>query len=245
MMAALLAIEDLHVRYGGIAAVRGVSFTVKEGEVVSIIGPNGAGKSSTLAAIAGGVAIERGRITFGDADITGRSPEQIARLGLSLVPEGRHVFATLTVAENLAVGTYMRGAIRDLEPALALFPRLKERLHYPAGRLSGGEQQMLALARAMLTRPRLMLVDEPSLGLAPMIVDQVYAALLDLRRREGLSLLIVEQSSHRILKHADRICVLRNGRLELEGQAANLQDGDAIKQAYFGFGAGVHDEARP
>jgi branched-chain amino acid transport system ATP-binding protein len=242
---ALLAVDGLHVRYGGIAAVRGVSLTVNEGEIVSIIGPNGAGKSSTLGAIAGGVAVERGSIRYAGGNIAGKSPEDIARAGLSLVPEGRHVFGTLTVAENLAVGTFMRPGKHDIEPALALFPRLKERLHYPAGRLSGGEQQMLALARAMLTRPKLMLVDEPSLGLAPIVVDQVYATLLDLRRREGMSLLIVEQSSHRILKHADRICVLRNGRLELEGNAADLKDGEAIKQAYFGFGQAAHPEARP
>lgn len=242
-MAPLLEVDDLHVRYGGIAAVRGVALQVNEGEIVSIIGPNGAGKSSALGAIAGGVPIERGRIAFAGGAIAGRSPEQIARLGLSLVPEGRHVFATLTVAENLAVGTFMRPQQNAFEQALTLFPRLKERLHFPAGRLSGGEQQMLALARAMLTRPRLMLVDEPSLGLAPLIVDQVYAALLDLRRHEGLSLLIVEQSSHRILKHADRICVLRDGRIQLAGRASDMQDGRAIKQAYFGFSAQM--EASP
>ncbi len=237
----LLEVEELHVRYGAVAAVRGLALSVADGEVVSIIGPNGAGKSTTLAAIAGGVIPERGRIKLAGANLIGQRPEQIARIGISLVPEGRHVFATLTVEENLAIGTYMRrsraGVAGEIADVLKLFPRLQERRRMPGGRLSGGEQQMLVIARAMLTRPRLLLVDEPSLGLAPLIVDQVYEILLDLRRREGLTLLIVEQSSHRILKHADRIYVIRSGRIQLEDRAANLRSGEAIKQAYFGFGS--------
>lgn len=232
----LLAVENLEVGYGGIAAVRGVSLTVNQGEVVSILGPNGAGKSSTLAAIAGGVVPRAGRVAYAGQDIAGVRPEEIARRGLSLVPEGRHVFATLTVEENLAVGTYMRKERADIEAALDRFPRLRDRRGFPAGRLSGGEQQMLVIARAMLTKPKLMLVDEPSLGLAPIVIDQVYEILLDLRR-QGMSLLIVEQSTSRILKHADRIYVLRGGAVQLEDKAANLQDGDAIKRAYFGFDA--------
>jgi branched-chain amino acid transport system ATP-binding protein len=234
----LLAVEDLHVRYGGVAAVRGLSLTVGAGEVVSIIGPNGAGKSTTLAAIAGGVPAERGRIRFAEHDITGRRPEEIALLGISLVPEGRHVFGTLTVEENLAVGTYMRPRRESaIGTMFELFPPLFERRRTPAGKLSGGEQQMLVIARAMLTAPRLILVDEPSLGLAPRIIDKVYEILLDLRQRQGLTLLIVEQSSHRILKHADRIYVIRDGRIQLEDRSANLRDGEAIKKAYFGFAA--------
>ncbi len=238
MSASLLEVDDLHVRYGGIAAVRGLSLYVAPGEVVSIIGPNGAGKSTTLAAIAGGVVPMSGRIRLAGADLMGQRPEQIARAGVSLVPEGRHIFATLTVEENLAIGTYMRadrkGVADEIKAIFQTFPRLDERRKAPAGQLSGGEQQMLVIARAVLTRPRLLMVDEPSLGLAPLIVDQVYATLLELRRRDGLALLIVEQSSHRILKHADRIYVVRDGRKQLEDRAANLKN-EAIKRAYFGF----------
>jgi len=169
-------------------------------------------------------------------------PEQIARLRLSLMPEGRRVFGTLTVAENLQIGGYMLGdraaARSDMERLLGHFPRLRERLHYPAGRLSGGEQQMLAVARAVMTRPRLLLVDEPSLGLAPEIIDQIYEILLELRRREKLTLLLNEQSSARVLKFADRIYVLKGGAVGLEGRAADLRDGEAIRHTYFGFGSG-------
>lgn len=236
---ALLEVANMSVRYGDLMALRDASISVAEGEVVCIIGPNGAGKSTTLAAIAGGVAPITGDIRFDGNSILGRRPEQIARLGLSLVPEGRHIFGTLTVEENLQIGGYMRAdraaARSNMERLLDHFPRLRERLRYPASRLSGGEQQMLAVARAVMTRPRLLLVDEPSLGLAPMIIDQIYAILLDLRRRENLTLLINEQSSARILKFADRIYVLRSGIVQLQGRAADLQDGDAIRQAYFGF----------
>jgi branched-chain amino acid transport system ATP-binding protein len=237
--AALLSVEDLHVSYGRLAAVKGVSVEVGKGEVVCLIGPNGAGKSTTLAAVAGGVAAQRGRISFNGADVTGKRPEDIARLGISLVPEGRHVFGTLTVKENLRIGTYMRadkGSVEaDVARVLEYFPRLRERLHFPAGRLSGGEQQMLVIGRALLARPLLMMVDEPSLGLAPMIVDQVYDILLEMRAREGLTLLINEQSSHRVLKYADRIYVIRTGNIKLADRAAALRDGEAIKRAYFGF----------
>ena len=241
-MAALVEVDGIHVRYGDLIALRGISLTVAEGEVVCIIGPNGAGKSTTLAAIAGGVTPHAGDIRVDSRSILGQRPERIARLGLSFVPEGRHIFGTLTVEENLRIGGDIRrdrsAAKADMARLLELFPRLAERLKYPASRLSGGEQQMLAVARAVMTRPRLLLVDEPSLGLAPKVIDQIYDILLDLRRRANLTLLINEQSSNRILKHADRIYVLRGGRLQLEGRAADLQDGEAIRHAYFGFGEG-------
>ncbi|GLK85838.1 ABC transporter ATP-binding protein [Ancylobacter defluvii] len=240
-MGALLTIDDVHVRYGDLVALRDVSLTVAQGEVVCVIGPNGAGKSTLLAAVAGGVTPWRGSIRFGDTEVVGLRPEVVARQGLSLVPEGRHIFGTLTVDENLRIGGFIHkgraDAKADYERLLELFPRLRERLNFPAGRLSGGEQQMLAVARAVMTRPRLLLVDEPSLGLAPRIVDQIYEILLDLRQREGLTLVINEQSSNRILKHADRIYVLRGGRIQLEGRAADLADGEAIRSAYFGFGS--------
>src|SRR3984885_14763840 len=242
VMAPLLEVENLSVRYGDLIALRDASLTVSEGEVVCIIGPNGAGKSTALAAIAGGVTPVSGAIRLDGQSILGQRPEQIARLRLSLVPEGRHIFGTLTVAENLQIGGYMLGdraaARSDMERLLDHFPRLRERLRYPAGRLSGGEQQMLAVARAVMTRPRLLLVDEPSLGLGPKIIDQIYEILLELRQREKMTLLINEQSSARILKFADRIYVLRSGTVQLEGRAADLRDGEAIRHAYFGFGEG-------
>jgi branched-chain amino acid transport system ATP-binding protein len=241
----MLEIEDIHVSYGRLRALKGVSLRVAPGEIVCLIGPNGAGKSTTLAAVAGGVTPARGHIRLEGQQLADVRPEQIARMGVSLVPEGRHVFGTLTVAENLRIGTYMRqdrNAIgADVDRILEMFPRLRDRISSPAGRLSGGEQQMLVIARALLTRPRLLMVDEPSLGLAPKIVDQVYEILLAARRSEGLTLLINEQSSHRILRHADRIYVIRNGHIQLHGTAAELADGEAIKGAYFGFG----DAAEP
>ncbi len=235
----MLEVDNIHVNYGRLQALRGVSITVRQGEIVCLVGPNGAGKSTTLAAIAGGVAPHTGRIMLEGRALGGVPPEAIARLGVSLVPEGRHVFGTLSVAENLRIGTFQRrdrsGVNADFERILEHFPRLRERLQQPAGRLSGGEQQMLVIGRALMTRPRLVMVDEPSLGLAPKIVDQVYEILLRLRRDGDLTLLINEQSSERVLKFADRIYVMRGGRIHLHDLAANLQDGKAIQHAYFGF----------
>ncbi len=235
----MLEVADIHVNYGRLAALRGVSLNVDEGEIVCIVGPNGAGKSTTLAAIAGGVRPHQGAIRFGGASLIGHAPEAISRLGVSLVPEGRHVFATLSVEENLRIGTYQRrdraNVEADLHRMLELFPRLRERLQQPAGRLSGGEQQMLVICRALMTRPRLVMIDEPSLGLAPKIIDQVYEVLLDICRRESVTLLINEQSSERVLRFADRVYVLRNGGIRLHGRAADLRDGRAIMSAYFGF----------
>ena len=232
-------VTGLHVRYSELVALRDVSLTVAEGEVVCIIGPNGAGKSTLLAAIAGGVTPNKGTIRFRGHSLVNLPAERVARLGLSLVPEGRHIFGTLTVEENLLIGASRRGDRRaigqDLDRVFGYFGPLRQRRAYPAGRLSGGEQQMLAIGRALMTRAPMILVDEPSLGLAPKIIDQIYKILLDLREREKLTLLINEQSSHRILKHADRIYVLRAGQIRLQGTAEHLADGHAIKEAYFGF----------
>jgi branched-chain amino acid transport system ATP-binding protein len=237
-----LEVSGLHVRYSELVALRDVSLAVAEGEVVCVIGPNGAGKSTLLAAIAGGVTPSKGTIRFRSHELTDSTPEKIARLGISLVPEGRHIFGSLTVEENLWIGASRHGnrreAAKDLGRVFEYFGPLRERRLYPAGRLSGGEQQMLALARALMARAPMILVDEPSLGLAPKIIDQIYKILLELRAKEKLTLLINEQSSHRILKHADRIYVLRAGEIRLHGTAAELRDGRAIKEAYFGF----HDE---
>lgn len=235
----LLQVEGLHVHYGRLAALRDVSLGVEEGEIVCIVGPNGAGKSTTLLTISGALKPTSGSVTYDGRAIHGQSPETIARLGISLVPEGRHVFTTLTVEENLRVGTYMRrdrGQIeKDYRRVLELFPILAERSGQAAGKLSGGEQQMLVIGRALLTKARVMTIDEPSLGLAPNLVDRVYDVLFELREREGLTLLIVEQSSERALKSADRIYVLRNGQVQIEGAAKDLQDGVKVHQAYFGF----------
>jgi branched-chain amino acid transport system ATP-binding protein len=245
----MLEVDNIHVNYGRLQALRGVSLTAQQGEIVCLVGPNGAGKSTTLSAIAGGVAPHTGRITLEGRSLAGMPPEAIARLGVSLVPEGRHVFGTLSVAENLRIGTFQRrdraGVNADFERILEHFPRLRERLQQPAGRLSGGEQQMLVIGRALMTRPRLVMVDEPSLGLAPKIIDQVYEILLRLRQSGDITLLINEQSSERVLKFADRIYVMRGGRIHLHDRAANLQDGKAIMHAYFGFAEHAPTPAEP
>jgi len=242
----LLKVDNITVHYGRLAAVRNVSVDVNEGEIVCIVGPNGAGKSTTLLTISGILSPTEGTVTFADRNITGTNPENVARMGISQVPEGRHVFTSLNVEENLRIGTRMRKDRSEIEKdfamVLEMFPVLGERKRQPAGKLSGGEQQMLVIGRALLTRPRLMTIDEPSLGLAPKIVDRVYEVLTDLRNRIGLTLLIVEQSSERALKAADRIHVLRSGQIQLSGFAKDLIDGEKVKQAYFGFTEGVKHE---
>ncbi len=235
----LLSIENIAVHYGRLAAVRGISIEVQQGEIVCIVGPNGAGKSTTLLTVGGALSPSSGTIRLEGKTIAGAKPEEIARLGFALVPEGRHIFATLTVEENLRIGTGMRRdrhlIAQDMERVLGYFPRLAERLRSPAGRLSGGEQQMLAIGRALLTKPRIIAIDEPSLGLAPLVVDQVYEILAELRRRENLTMLIVEQSTERAVQSADRIYVLRSGRIELTGMSSELADGELLERAYFGF----------
>ena len=237
----LLEVEDICVHYGRVLAVRSVSLSVAEGEIVSIVGPNGAGKSSTLLAIAGALALTSGSVRLDAEPIDGSTPEAIARKGICLVPEGRHIFAGLTVEENLRLGTIIRrdreAVGRDMEQVLDQFPVLAARLKSLAGTLSGGEQQQLAIARAYLMRPRLMMLDEPSLGLAPMIVDHVYEVLTALRG-EGMTLLIVEQSGTRALDVSDRVYVLRTGSVELSGLSRDLRDTPELEEAYFGFDGG-------
>jgi len=234
----LLRVSDLHVRYGEISAVRGVSLDVEEREIVCIVGPNGAGKSSTLLAIAGGLQQAEGVVELNGSPLLGRPPETLARLGISLVPEGRHVFGTLTVEENLRLGTKMRknrSAIeQDVERIFGQFPILKERRRAPAGKLSGGEQQQLVIARALMTGPQIVLLDEPSLGLAPQMVDTVYDILWELRE-QGVTMLVVEQSVERAFDVADRIYVMRTGQIELSGTSEELEDHEDLHQAYFGF----------
>jgi branched-chain amino acid transport system ATP-binding protein len=240
----LLSLSNVSVRYGRLTAVRGVTFTLAEGEILFITGPNGAGKSSLLRAIAGVVPPAGGRIDLADRDITGQAPEDIARLGLSMVPEGREVFGSLTIEENLMVGTGMHSATRgwkaraatELEAVYATFPILKERRHSQAGLLSGGQQQMLVIGRALMTNPRLVAIDEPSLGLAPNITDQVYERLIALRAERKLTLLIVEQSSTRAMLVGGRMMLMRGGEIVLDGDARALGQSQAMQSAYFGYG---------
>jgi branched-chain amino acid transport system ATP-binding protein len=236
----LLAVNDVTVRYGRLTALRGITLTMAEGEVLFVSGPNGAGKSTLLNAIAGVVPAISGSIAIDGAEVTGAPPEQIARRGFSLVPEGRNVFGTLTIEENLNVGAGMRAdkqqVARDLESVYHEFPMLAERRHAAAGMLSGGQQQMLVIGRALMAAPRLMAIDEPSLGLAPKIIDQVYEILVRLRAQRRLTLLIVEQSSTRAMMTGGRMILMRGGRIVLEGEAGDMVKDERLKQAYFGFG---------
>ncbi|MCC5989559.1 MAG: ABC transporter ATP-binding protein [Pararhodobacter sp.] len=234
----MLDISELTVRYGKLTALEKTDIRVDEGEAVFVVGPNGAGKSTLLKTVAGLLRPAGGRIAFEGQSIAGGAPERLCRRGLALVPEGRHIFRTLTVEENLLVGMMIRrdrAAVQDdLEQILGLFPILRERFRGVAGNLSGGEQQQLAIARALLQRPRLLMIDEPSLGLAPLVIDQVYASLKELNAT-GLTLLVVEQSTARVLDLATRVYVLRGGKVVLSDTAEALASGDAMEEAYFGY----------
>lgn len=237
----LLSLTDVTIRYSRLTAVREVSFSVEEGEILFITGPNGAGKSSLLRAIAGVTHCASGKIVLEGTDITTEKPENIARMGFSMVPEGREVFGSLTIEENLMVGTGMhtgarRGRIGDeLASVYDMFPILKERRNGQAGLLSGGQQQMLVIGRALMTQPRLIAIDEPSLGLAPNITDQVYERLIAMRAQRGLTLLIVEQSSTRAVMVGGRMILMRGGQIVLDGDARKLGNSEAIQAAYFGY----------
>lgn len=239
----LLNLVDVSVRYGRLTAVRGVSINLKEGEVLFITGPNGAGKSSLLRAIAGVTPIAGGHIEFDGGQIAGRTPEDIARLGFSMVPEGREVFGSLTIEENLMVGAGMHSrtpgwkgqTAADLASVYDTFPILKERRNQQAGLLSGGQQQMLVIGRALMARPRLIAIDEPSLGLAPNITDQVYERLVALQAERSLTLLIVEQSSTRAVMVGGRMILMRSGQVVLDGDARELGNSEAMQAAYFGY----------
>lgn len=233
----MLEVQSLRVDYHKVPAVRDLSFRVAEGEVVCLVGPNGAGKSTTTMAICGVKRATSGRILFDGNDISRFSPEKIAGMGVSLVPEGRRIFGRMTVRENLLIGSSLPRAaaarVQALERMFALFPILKERCDQPAGQMSGGEQQQLAIARAMMTSPRLLIVDEPSLGLAPQFVDLVFATFAQLRK-EGVTILIVEQSSRRALALADRLYLLRSGQVVMDGPVADLSNSAQFEAAYFG-----------
>ncbi|AVG39507.1 ABC transporter ATP-binding protein [Achromobacter insolitus] len=235
----MLKVEELSVAYGGVQAVRGVSLEVRPGEIAALLGANGAGKSSTLMAIVGSVKPKGGRVVFEGRDITGTSPDKLVTQGISMIPEGARVFARQPVEQNLRLGAY---TVRDervygerLERVYTLFPRLKERRAQLAGTMSGGERQMLAIGRALMSGPRLLLIDEPSLGLSPLLVEQVFDALAVLNRDDGLSVLLVEQNMAQALEVAARAYVMQSGRVALSGEAAELAASDEVRKAYLGM----------
>lgn len=234
----LLKVEDLHVAYGGVQAVRGISLEVCKGGITALLGANGAGKSSTLLSIVGSVKPKAGRVTFDGDDITGLTPDVLVRRGIALIPEGGRVFARQPVEQNLRLGAYTvrkGGAYQErLDQVYALFPRLAERRAQIAGTLSGGERQMLAIGRALMSGPRLLLVDEPSLGLSPLLVETVFDTLADLNR-SGTSILLVEQNMAQALEIAARAYVMQSGAIALQGSAEEIQSSDHVRRAYLGL----------
>ncbi len=234
----MLSVENISVSYGTIRAIRDIQLSISGGEIVALLGPNGAGKSTTLKALMGLHPVTSGRVMFEDQVITGLATEQIVRLGMTLTPEGRKVFAGLTIDENLRLGSAARkdrsGVAQTRSEVLELFPILQERLNQFAGTLSGGEQQQLAIARSLMSAPRLLLLDEPSLGLAPQIVDQIFDLISDLRQR-GLTILLVEQNAEMALEIADRGYIYSNGNIELTGTSAELRASDEVANTYLGI----------
>ena len=238
--APLLQLKRLRVAYGGIQAVKGIDLDVAEGELVCLIGANGAGKTTTLKGITGLQPVKSGTIHYAGEDITGRPAFELVRRGLSMVPEGRGVFGALTIEENLAMGAYARknrAEIRtDVERVFELFPRLKERRSQTAGTLSGGEQQMLAMARALMSRPKLLLLDEPSMGLAPLMVQKVFETVIQISG-EGVTILLIEQNAKLALEVASRGYVMESGEITLHGEAKNLLSDPKVRAAYLGEAA--------
>ena len=233
----MLKVEDLHVSYGAVQALKGVSFHVEDGEICALIGANGAGKTTTLHAITGLVRTSSGVIEYDGRDLTHVAPHKIVTLGLAHVPEGRHVYASMSVAENLAMGAYFRNDKKaiaaDLEEVYVLFPRLKERVKQLAGTLSGGEQQMLAMGRAIMSRPKMVVMDEPSMGLSPLLVNDVFIIIKSMHAR-GITVLLVEQNARKALSIADRAYVLETGTITMEGTGAELLADERVKRAYLG-----------
>ena len=233
----MLKVTNLKVSYGGIEALKGISFDVEQGQIVTLIGANGAGKSTTLRAISGLVKPAAGSINFMGQDITNLNPQRIVSTGISLVPEGRRVFVNLTVKENLKIGAYLRQDKDEIEETIQdiyrRFPRLKEREWQLAGTLSGGEQQMLAVGRAMMARPKLMMMDEPSLGLAPLVVKDIFSIIRDLKS-EGITILLIEQNANAALRCADYGLVLETGSITLTGTGEALLNNEQVKEAYLG-----------
>lgn len=233
----LLKVKDLCVSYGAIKALRGISFEVEKGEIITLIGSNGAGKTTTLHSVSNIIKKQSGTILFGGEDITNLVADKIVAKKLIQVPEGRRVFANLSVQENLELGAYLRkdkaGVAKDMEHVFSLFPRLKERLKQAAGTLSGGEQQMLAIGRALMSQPDLLLLDEPSMGLAPILVDEIFEIIKRINA-DGTTILLVEQNAFKALSIADRAYVLETGEITKSGKAAELLNDDSVKKAYLG-----------
>ena len=233
----MLELHDVHVQYGNIRSLQGVSMRVAEGELVALIGSNGAGKTTTLRTISGLLRPSPGAITFEGTDIHRASTDRIVALGISHCPEGRRIFASLSVRENLQLGAAQRkdtdGIAQDMESMLVLFPRLRERIQQVGGTLSGGEQQMLAIARALMSRPKLLMLDEPSLGLAPIMVEKIFEVIRELKT-QGKTILLVEQSVHQALEVADQAFVLETGQVSLSGRAADLKHNPQVEQSYLG-----------
>jgi branched-chain amino acid transport system ATP-binding protein len=231
----ILSVKDLQVNYGGIEAVKGISFDVPAGEIVTLIGANGAGKSTTLKAIAGLVKPRSGSIEFQGENIAGKDSSDIVARGITLVPEGRRVFANMTVLENIKIGAYLRkdNLEPDIDWVYSLFPRLKERSWQLAGTLSGGEQQMLAVARALMSRPKVIMMDEPSLGLAPLVVKGIFDIIREVNK-QGVTVLLIEQNANMALKVANYAYVLETGKIGLSGPGAELLTNEAVKKAYLG-----------
>ncbi len=234
---ALLSVEDLHVSYGAIRALHGISFHVNKGEIVTLIGANGAGKSTTLRTISGLLLADRGKILYDGVDITRMNADQIVRIGIVQVPEGRKIFAPLTVRENLEMGAFTRHNKKEIAESMefvfSLFPRLRERAEQLGGTLSGGEQQMLAVARALMAKPRLLLMDEPSMGLAPILVEEIFNIIQRINQ-EGVTILLVEQNAHMALSVAHRGYVLETGVIQMEGTPAELRENPQVRAAYLG-----------
>jgi branched-chain amino acid transport system ATP-binding protein len=235
-MASLLELEGVEARYGPVQALHGVSLTVGEGEVVAVLGGNGAGKTTMLRAVSGLVSTS-GEVRFDGERITRAAPERVARIGIAHVPEGRGLFSELSVLENLRLGAYLSrdGFDEGYQRARGYFPWLEERRDQQAGTLSGGEQQMLALARALMGRPRLLLLDEPSLGLAPLVVREIFRIVGELNEKEGLAVLVVEQNAKLALRSSSRAYVLEVGRVALEGPSAELEQNDSVRKSYLGY----------
>ncbi|TAN54395.1 MAG: ABC transporter ATP-binding protein [Betaproteobacteria bacterium] len=239
-MAALLEVRDLVTAYGKIEALRGVSLAVQEGSITCLLGPNGAGKTTLMFSVAGILRPRHGSIRLGERDITGRAPHVIVAAGIALVPENRLVFANMSVLENLRAGAYQRGGgveiENDIERLMLRFPRLKERAAQNAGTLSGGEQQMLAVARALMSRPRLLLMDEPSLGLAPLVVEEIFRIIAELHR-DGTTILLVEQNAHLALQVAQHFYLIEQGKVTFSGSPGALAEDEVIRRAYLGSAA--------
>ncbi len=236
---ALLEVKNLYVSYGSIRALHGISFTVEEGEIVTLIGANGAGKTTTLKTISGLLRPDKGQIIYDGVDITRMGADAIVRRGLIHVPEGRRIFAPLTVRENLEMGAYTRKDKKEIEESMErvfeLFPRLKERLEQTGGTLSGGEQQMLAVGRALMAKPRLLLMDEPSMGLAPILVEEIFEIIREINE-QGVTILLVEQNAHMAFSVAHRGYVMETGVIQLEGPAQELAENPQVREAYLGGG---------